>query len=538
MTSAEHHVALAARERLRHDAQTGFDASQTPLVRNRLGQFATPYAMAVSITQLVEQLVGHSLGEIRFADPSVGTGSFYSAALAVFGRERMSHAIGVEIDPTVYMAARRIWSGADLELIHADFTRWVANHPGASPNVILANPPYIRHHHLDSTEKRRLQQLTFQFTGVEVSGLAGLYVHFLLLATAWMATDGYAAWLVPSEFMDVNYGQALKQFLTDRVTLLRIHRFDPEDVQFQDALVSSTVLVFRKSPPNPDHKPAFTFGGSLGSPSAKESVSLSLLRNVRKWSAFPSQDSKGRRAVDGPDAPTLADFFHVQRGIATGSNKFFILERGDAERLGLPPRYLRPVLPSPRHLGAVVIDAELDGYPRLRPQLCIIDCDLPEYLVEDRHPQLWRYLQSADPIGIKRRYILRNRKPWYKQEKRSPSPFLCTYMGRGKGAKHPFRFILNHSQAIGTNLYLMLYPQRGLVAMLRAHPDRAAIVHQLLSSITADDLRGQGRVYGGGLHKIEPSELRRITAAPLVQHWPELRESVVSARTQSLFSPV
>jgi adenine-specific DNA-methyltransferase len=55
-----------------------------------------------------------------------------------------------------------------------------------------------------------------------------------------MADDGYAAWLIPSEFMDVNYGAALKRYLTDHVTLIRVHRFDPADVQFGDALVSSS----------------------------------------------------------------------------------------------------------------------------------------------------------------------------------------------------------------------------------------------------------------------------------------------------------
>ena len=59
----------------------------------------------------------------------------------------------------------------------------------------------------------------------------------------------------------------------------------------------------------------------------------------------------------------------------------------------------------------------------------------------------------------------------------------------------------------------MLYPQNGLAAMLRRHPDRAADVHALLGQVTGHELRGEGRVYGGGLNKIEPSELARISAA-------------------------
>jgi methylase of polypeptide subunit release factors len=63
--------------------------------------------------------------------------------------------------------------------------------------LILANPPYVRHHHLSKDDKERLQRLTLKLTGVEVNGLAGLYVYFLLLATSWMEDNGYAAWLIP-----------------------------------------------------------------------------------------------------------------------------------------------------------------------------------------------------------------------------------------------------------------------------------------------------------------------------------------------------
>jgi hypothetical protein len=45
--------------------------------------------------------------------------------------------------------------------------------------------------------------------------------------------------------MDVNYGKAVKHYLLSRVTLLHIHRFDPNGVQFADALVSSAVVWFR-----------------------------------------------------------------------------------------------------------------------------------------------------------------------------------------------------------------------------------------------------------------------------------------------------
>lgn len=62
--------------------------------------------------------------------------------------------------------------------------------------------------------------------------------------------------------------------------------------------------------------------------------------------------------------------------------------------------------------------------------------------------------------------------------------------------------------------------------MLRKHPDRAADVFALLGQVTGYELRGEGRVYGGGLNKIEPNELARISAAAFVKRWSELTSTI------------
>ena len=515
-------------EARRQAVQVELDARRPAAERNRLGQFATPHALAVEIAGYVHSLMDGATAKVRFADPSVGTGSFYSAALAAWGRERIERAVGVEIDPAFCDAARCLWADADLDVICGDFTRLVAGGGlPSSPNLILANPPYVRHHHIGREDKQRLQALVRQMTGVEVNGLAGLYVYFLLLATAWMEGGGYAAWLVPSEFMDVNYGAPLKRFLTDRVTLLRAHRFDPDDVQFGDALVSSVVLVFRNSPPPSGHAAEISFGGSLRAPHVCEAIPAVRLRESRKWTALPDHSRNDRRSVTDQKGPTLGDFFRIRRGIATGSNPFFILERVEAERRHFPDACLRPILPSPRRLKTTVIEADEQGYPLIDRPLCVIDCDLPDGVLKERHGELWAYLQTAEQLGVKDGYLVGKRTPWYKQERREPAPFLCTYMGRGSDEKRPFRFIWNHSNAIGTNLYLMLYPRDGLAAMLRRDPARAVEVFALLGAITGDELRGEGRVYGGGLNKIEPGELARVSAAPFVRRWPELHMTVL-----------
>jgi hypothetical protein len=155
-----------------------------------------------------------------------------------------------------------------------------------------------------------------------------------------MARDGLAGWLIPSEFMDVKYGMAVKSYLLGKVTLLRIHRFDPADVQFDDALVSSAVVWFRIAPPPEGHTVEFTYGGTLLEPCLSRKVAADALRHSPKWTKYPMATEAAAAKRTGP---VLADLFAIKRGIATGANNFFILTPDKAKELDLPPEFLKPI---------------------------------------------------------------------------------------------------------------------------------------------------------------------------------------------------
>lgn len=495
-------VPLPPWEIARLDAQRAFDDARPAPERNRLGQFATPTGLARAVLRLgLSYLPARE--PVRFLDPALGTGSFFSALLAERGDHPIASAVGVELDPTVLDHARRLWAGTELDLRGADFTLLA---PGAEDraNLLIANPPYVRHHHLGRDAKGELARRLTRATGLKLSGLAGLYCYFLLLSRDWMTRGGVAVWLIPSEFMDVNYGDAVKQFLLEQVTLLRIHRANPEDVQFDDALVSSAVVVLQNSPPSADHRVRFTYGGSLEHPTLERAVDLRTLAAQPKWTRYPREPDE---VADAEGTP-LGELFSVKRGIATGGNDFFVLDDARVAALELPREHLTPILPPPRRLPVDQVSAGPDGSPELPNRAWLLNCALPETEVAAKHPVLWRYIQSGVP-EVSSGYLCSRRTPWYAQESRAPAPLLCTYMGRENRGR-PFRFILNQSSAIAANVYLLLYPKPALAVAMKADVGLIERIWRYLNGLAPAALVREGRVYGGGLFKLEPAELAAV----------------------------
>jgi len=496
---------LKQTEQIRLRLQAELDDEKTMLERNQMGQYATPPSLA-------EQILKHGLSlldqnkNVRFLDPAFGTGSFFSALLKTMGDHQLSSATAFEIDAHYGDPAQKLWGRENINLKLEDFTRLTPK-PTEKSNLVICNPPYVRHQHIASGEKQRLQLDTYNACGHKLSGLAGLYCYFLGLTHKWLEPGAISGWLIPSEFMTVNYGREIKDYLLKEVTLLQIHRFNPKDAQFNDALVSSAVVWFKNEPPTNTHQVKFSFGGSLEKPTNTRIIPHQDLSSMDKWTRYPE---KGVR--EKTQGPTLGDLFYIKRGIATGDNKFFILTLDEIKKRGLPLECFRPVLPSSRYLKNDVIQADENGWPLLDRKLFVLDTDLPEEMLKATYPRLAAYLESgrAGEAPVTERYICRHRKLWYSQETRPAAPILCTYMGRGSATSRPFRFILNYSDATACNVFLMLYPKPSLQAAIELDPDLIKRIWRDLNDIEPEKLLSYGRVYGGGLYKLEPKELRSI----------------------------
>lgn len=91
-------------------------------------------------------------------------------------------------------------------------------------------------------------------------------------------------------------------------------------------------------------------------------------------------------------------------------------------------------------------------------------------------------------------------------------------MGRtDKNGKKSFRFILNHSKAIVANSDLILYPKPELARAIAERPEMVSVFFEALNGIAEKVMVDDGRVYGGGMHKLEPRELANVPAPEILR---------------------
>jgi len=441
---------------------------------------------------------------VDFGDPAIGSGIFYAALRHRLGDERINTARGVEIDRFSAQRTLHRWRRTRLSVLLGDFLHQEPER--RSWTLLLANPPYRRSQEIGSSLDRVRERLEDELS-LEISRRSDLYSLFILRAHAWMNDDAVAAWVIPAEFQVTDYGRALRSYLATRVQLLRIHTYDPSDSQFDNALVSTSVVVFKNRAPEPAARAVITEGGSLAAPTHRRDENVKVLEGRFRWN-FAYLQSRDA-AVEGH---ALGDFFSVKRGIATGANSLFVLSSSQVESLKVRAEWIRPLFPRAREIPDGVLRADDSGLPNPSSDRWLIDTDAPLSEIEEISPDFAAYLHRVE-IATSASALVRRRRPIYHQERRPAPPIAFVYMAKME-VPAARRFIANHSRATILNNYLGLYPRSFVAAELLADPELLDRLHASFSRLEPNELRSQGRTYGSGLLKLEPREVARISLPP------------------------
>jgi adenine-specific DNA-methyltransferase len=486
-------------ETLRHLPKS---SSSRRAEERRRGTVATPPELAGPIVHHLWALRGQTGEPIHFGDPAIGGGVFYAHAVRL--GQHLASATGIEINPVRADATAFAHRRTHLRVITGDF---LSLHPElGSWNFVTANPPYRRSQEIlaDVSDLKRELESSLK---LKISGRSDLYAYFMLAAHAWMQPNAVAAWLIPSEFTVTKAGQALREYLTQNVELLQLHSYgDSFRSLFQDVLVDPCVVFFRNASPDGNHPVRFTKGLELNRPDRSFFKATAELRARSSW----NMQDLGARTGRADDSVALGEFFRVRRGIATGANAVFVLDRTQVDELRVPPALLKPLLTRAHLLPeSGVVLGGADGTPVMEKPKWLIDTDLPMDQLKRLAPRLADYLEANSGLALQSA-LVRRRVPFYSQESQSSPRFVFGYMAKTKEMVGNDRFFLNLSQGRVLNNFLVLEATPTLQDRLDTDISLGRCLLSALRLVSQDDLERHGRRYASGLLKLEPSDLRAL----------------------------
>ena len=88
-------------------------------------------------------------------------------------------------------------------------------------------------------------------------------------------------------------------------------------------------------------KVTFSLGGTLENPRTTKRILQRQLGDITKWTSIPSTSISYvfRNVQRLNTTKTIGDLFEIRRGVATGANEFFILDREFAINKALPKQF-------------------------------------------------------------------------------------------------------------------------------------------------------------------------------------------------------
>jgi len=540
--SAARHQLIAADEPAEAIGRL-FEAITPQSARRKLGQFRTPPAIASLMAAWLVQD-----GTETVLDPGMGAGALAAAAYSrkqqLVDQPPLSDIYGVDLNElAVVMAATSLAllnHGEPHNLRVGDF---LDADPDDTVDVIISNPPYSRHHELDSTYKQRVNEQAEREADETVSALSPMYAYFYFHAAAFLAPGGRLSFITPSEFLETSYGESLKRFLAAAFDIRALVLFDRDaDSKFEEAMTTSLVS-FLEAPDGEAAEPT-RFIRVDGEPTEDELLAAidgdgtgktdwgfinvvpqAELDPTDKWTdLFDPLD------IETGDLVALSELATVTRGIATGQNDFFCLSHQEVDDWAIDESYLAPIIRNARSVPGYEFTTDNWEADRRKGRevwvlyhLCDLDAETKTLLKPtetDENRTLAAYSDSADhkstptsegiveylqyglsdDIAAHSGYLARNRTPWYVVDRREPPPVVVTYMSRGGS-----RFILNETDARTLSNLHGLYFDVELT-----ETERKALLAYLNSGFASEVVRRSGRTYASGMDKIEPNELENL----------------------------
>ncbi len=325
-------------------------------------------------------------------------------------------------------------------------------------SAFVGNPPYTRQEELEELSegmKRKLQQvLHADFNGqVAISKRAGIYAYFFTHGAKFLQRGGRIGLVTSNSWLDVEYGRDLQRFFLEHFKIIAI--IEPIERWFEDAAVNTCITILEQCDDEEERKhhlvrfvklkerlesllPPLRDGATDGE---RWKTADSLVRKIERAKRHTEDatmrifvkrqselweeglDEKGNyigskwgKYLRAPEVffrileraqdklVPLGQIADVRFGIKTGANEWFYLTHEQAQELGIEPRYLKPIIKSPRECDRIIID------PKALKFRVILCHDSRRKL---RGTKLLDYIRYGERRGFHRRPTVEARTPWW-----------------------------------------------------------------------------------------------------------------------------
>jgi len=393
----------------------------------KYGQYFTPYPVARYMADWVNQ--NRSINLVL--DPAAGLGIFFRAVME--GHPNFSGTFfGYEIDFAALEKLKGLF--VYLPSVKNCFIseNYLSIEDDRKYDAILCNPPYIQYKRIPN--RKDLIKRVEGESGLHINPQSNVYSYFIIRAALALATNGRAAFLVPSEFLNSEFGIPIKEFLIRRNLIKKILLFDAQSSIFPDAITTSSILLLE----NNQQKDPIQFARLI---QQGQSTYLSDLNTpphpeinpAQKWSArliSKPITKHSRRLIP------LSQIGRVSRGIATGDNRFFTFDNQKIKRYEIPARCLLPCLTrASQARTSIFSQIQFEHLANSGKSVYLLDASL-----DPENSSIQAYIRFGEANKSHNRFLTRSRDPWYRIENRPPAPILFTTFSRNQ-----LRFIRNEA---------------------------------------------------------------------------------------------
>lgn len=458
------------------------------------GSFYTPASIAKFIIEIVSKKI--SAKKISVLEPSAGDGIFIKElCLNKNINKKKLHITAVEIVRDEFDLFKNLETPKNIELksINNDFLDFQKNCE-IKFDLIIGNPPYIKRSLLSELQYDLCLEINKDFLKSTLS-VKNIWSAFLLSSLDLLSDSGIIAFVLPSEFLQVNYAKPLRELLLEKFQRIEVITFN--ELLFQACKGQDTVILVAEKKSKNKGLFFYNIQDTTNLDPDIKFVKHDTTSKLKWTSHVLDSDEINLLEKLSSKIPKISDLCDSKTGVVTAANNFFIINDQQATTLEAPSILKKRIIQKSSLLPRGVL-LDNDHFEKL------IKSEIPCYLLDfnnfkiDGYAKILKYIDDGEKELLHNRYKMRIRNNWFEVPNiGTHSPIL--FFKRC----HSFpRLIKNEANVLATDSAYLVHPKDEI--------DSNSLIYSFYNSLTLAMSEIQGRYYGGGVLELTPLEFKSL----------------------------